>query len=111
MGQLVKDKVILVTGSTTGIGESVARRIVAEGGQVMIHGRNADRAAALAEELGETAAFSLGDLQDPAAPGRLVEAALSSGSAVWMRSSTTRRFLRAPISTMRPPTSLTGKSP
>ena len=76
MGQLVKDKVILVTGSTTGIGECTARRIVAEGGKVMIHGRSAGRAAALAEELGEAAAFSLGDLQDPAVPGRLVEAAV-----------------------------------
>ncbi len=75
MGQLVKDKVILVTGSTTGIGEYAARRIAAEGGKVMIHGRNARRAAALAEELGAAADFALGDLQDPAVAAHLVEAA------------------------------------
>ena len=74
MGQLVRDKVILVTGSTTGIGEFTARRIVAEGGRAMIHGRSAGRAAALVEELGEAAAFSLGDLQDPAVAVHLVEA-------------------------------------
>ena len=74
MGQLVRDKVILVTGSTTGIGEFTARRIVAEGGRAMIHGRSAGRAAALVEELGEAAAFSPGDLQDPDVAVYLVEA-------------------------------------
>ena len=46
------DKVVLVTGSTTGIGEAIARRVVAEGGRVLIHGRDAERGRALVEELG-----------------------------------------------------------
>ncbi len=72
--QLVKDKVILVTGSTTGIGEFVARRVIAEGGKVMVHGRSERRAAEIADELGEAAAFTLGDLQDPSVVPQLVDA-------------------------------------
>lgn len=72
--QLVKDKVILVTGSTTGIGEFVARRVIAEGGKVMVHGRSERRAAEIADELGEAAAFTLGDLQDPSVVQQLVDA-------------------------------------
>lgn len=69
----LKDKVILVTGSTTGIGEAVARLFVREGAFVMIHGRRKDAAEALAAELGERAAFTIGALEDPAVPARLVE--------------------------------------
>ena len=34
----LKDKVIIVTGSTTGIGKAIALRCVAEGASVIIHG-------------------------------------------------------------------------
>jgi NAD(P)-dependent dehydrogenase (short-subunit alcohol dehydrogenase family) len=49
---LLDKKVILVTGSSTGIGESTARRAVAEGALVMVHGRSAERAKAVAADLG-----------------------------------------------------------
>ena len=39
----LKDKVILVTGSTTGIGEACARAFAAAGAAVLVSGRNADR--------------------------------------------------------------------
>ncbi len=70
----LKDKVVLVTGSTTGIGEAIAKRVLAEGGFVMFQGRNADRGRALAEEAGERAAFVEADLADPAAAERVIEA-------------------------------------
>jgi NAD(P)-dependent dehydrogenase (short-subunit alcohol dehydrogenase family) len=68
----LKDKVILVTGSTTGIGEAIARRVIAEGGQVMIHGRDARRGLALAEDLGIRAKFAEGDLSDANCPDALI---------------------------------------
>ncbi len=34
----LKDKVIIVTGSTTGIGKAIAIRCVKEGARVVIHG-------------------------------------------------------------------------
>lgn len=76
MERLVQEKVILVTGSTTGIGEFVARRIVSEGGRVMVHGRSEPRAAEIVEELGEAAAYTLGDLQDPEVAAQLVDATI-----------------------------------
>ena len=66
MAGLLEGKIVLVTGSTTGIGEATARLCVAEGARVMIHGRSEDRARALQEELGDAAAYVLGDVGDPA---------------------------------------------
>ena len=74
----LKDRVILVTGSTTGIGEHMARRFVAEGAKVILHGRNAERGAALVSELSaDNAAFCQGDLGDAAYPAQLAEDALA----------------------------------
>ncbi len=71
---LLDGKVILVTGSSTGIGESTARRAVAEGARVMVHGRNAERARAVAEDLGDAAAYVVGDVADPTFCERVVQA-------------------------------------
>ena len=38
----------------------------------MIHGRRADAAEKLAADIGPSAAYSIGDLEDPAVPARLV---------------------------------------
>ena len=53
----LQDKVIIVTGSCTGIGRAIAERCVTEGARVVIHG--------LEKELGEQVVASLG--QDKAA--------------------------------------------
>ncbi len=75
IGVLLKDKVVLVTGSTTGIGEAIARRAVAEGAHVMVHGRNEGRAQKLCEELGtDKVKYCLGDLIDIEFPAKLVAA-------------------------------------
>lgn len=71
----LKDKVILVTGSTTGIGEAIARRAVAEGASVLVHGRDEQRGRALVDELGQRAALHVDDIADPEAPARIVAAA------------------------------------
>jgi len=72
----LKDKVVLVTGSTTGIGEAIARRAVAEGAHVLIHGRNAEAGESLVEELGKAAHFYADDLADPDCAPRLIGAAI-----------------------------------
>jgi len=73
------DQVILITGSTTGIGAAMARRFVREGAKVLLHGRDAERGLALRDELGHArAAFQQGDLADPECPPRLVRAALDA---------------------------------
>ena len=74
----LENKAILVTGSTTGIGEAIARRIIAEGGRVMIHGRDADRGQSLAAELGMNSRFVQADLADPVALPKLIEAVITA---------------------------------
>lgn len=74
----LQDKVILVTGSTTGIGEAIARRVIAEGGRVMIHGRDLERGNSLVAELGERARFTTADLADPAASPVLIESVVKA---------------------------------
>lgn len=73
----LKDKVILVTGSTTGIGESMVRVFAREGARVMIHGRRKQAAEKLAGEIGENASFTIGALEDPEVPAKLVAATVA----------------------------------
>jgi NAD(P)-dependent dehydrogenase (short-subunit alcohol dehydrogenase family) len=68
----LKDKVILVTGSTTGIGEGMARIFSREGAKVMVHGRRKDAAQKLVAEIGNEASFVIGSLEDPLVPAKLI---------------------------------------
>lgn len=70
------DKVILITGSTTGIGEAMARRFVADGARVLVHGLERDLGHAVVEDLGGAAALHVDDLSDPDAANRLVDATI-----------------------------------
>jgi NAD(P)-dependent dehydrogenase (short-subunit alcohol dehydrogenase family) len=74
----LEDKAIIVTGSTTGIGEAVARRCVAEGGRVLVHGRDQTRGEQLVASLGKAAVLHIDDLADADAPQRVVAAALNA---------------------------------
>lgn len=60
--------VILITGSTDGLGREVARRLAATGAHIIVHGRNRDRGEALVAEIGNggtgTASFHAADLAD-----------------------------------------------
>lgn len=50
----VKDKVVLITGGTKGIGLGIAESIVKEGGKVVITGRQQDTTTHIAERLNDT---------------------------------------------------------
>lgn len=52
-----------VTASTGGIGAAIAKHLAAEGAEVLVHGRDAARAAAVADEV-SAAEVVLGDLTD-----------------------------------------------
>ena len=74
----LKDKVIIVTGSTTGIGEAIARRCVAEGASVLIHGTQRDAGEKVLASLGAAATLHIDDLSEASAAPRLIAAALAA---------------------------------
>ena len=74
----LKDKVIIVTGGTGGIGGAIAERAVAEGARVLVHGIERAAGETLVKKLGAAAALHLDDLVDPAAAARIVAAALTA---------------------------------
>ena len=78
----LRDKVILVTGSTTGIGEAIARRALSEGARVVFHGRDEERGRKLVEEFAGWSTLALADLSDLAAPAKLIEAAIIAFGAL-----------------------------
>jgi NADP-dependent 3-hydroxy acid dehydrogenase YdfG len=77
----LKDKVAIVTGASSGIGEGVARKLAAEGVKVGLAARRVERLAALREEIaaagGEAMVIPM-DVTDPAANRAGVEALVAA---------------------------------
>ena len=74
----LKDKTILITGSTDGVGRVIAQRLGAAGARVLVHGRDAARGKATVAEIeaaGGKAEFLAADLASLAEVRRLAEAA------------------------------------
>jgi NAD(P)-dependent dehydrogenase (short-subunit alcohol dehydrogenase family) len=75
----LQNKVIIVTGSTTGIGKAIAIRCVAEGARVIINGLEEDWGKETVAELGnENAVLHIEDISNEGAPERLVELAVKT---------------------------------
>jgi NAD(P)-dependent dehydrogenase (short-subunit alcohol dehydrogenase family) len=75
----LKDKIIIVTGSTTGIGKAIAKRCVEEGARVIIHGLEEDWGESVRRELGSDKTVQyIEDLCKEGAPERLVEVAIEN---------------------------------
>jgi 3-oxoacyl-[acyl-carrier protein] reductase len=76
----------IVTGSSAGIGEAIARRLAAEGEAVIVHGRRAHAVSAVAEaisaEYGQAEGLTA-DLADPGNCARLISRALVETSTSW----------------------------
>lgn len=76
----LEGEIALVTGSTAGIGKAVAAAFVAEGARVLVTGRDAERGAAVVDQIasdGGDAAFVAADLADDGAGAALVDATVS----------------------------------
>jgi NAD(P)-dependent dehydrogenase (short-subunit alcohol dehydrogenase family) len=74
-------KTVLVTGSTDGVGRYVAARLASAGAKVLIHGRDAERGKALADEIKREGCgdvvFYPADLSSLAGARQLAEAVLA----------------------------------
>lgn len=78
--QPLQGQVAFITGSTSGIGQGIALRFAKDGADIIIHGRNAERAQTVQSEIeatGRHAAVVLGDLANPAERDRACDEALT----------------------------------
>lgn len=71
----LKDRVYVVTGASRGLGNASARALVADGAKVVVTGRDEERVADAAAELGPNAHGVAVDNADPEAAARLIVAA------------------------------------
>jgi NAD(P)-dependent dehydrogenase (short-subunit alcohol dehydrogenase family) len=74
----LKDKVIIITGGTSGIGAAIATAAIREGAKVLVHGINDEEGRATVEKLGANAVLCIADLAQDSAPKMIVDAALKA---------------------------------
>jgi NAD(P)-dependent dehydrogenase (short-subunit alcohol dehydrogenase family) len=72
----LKDKVIIITGATSGIGKALAVAAVNEGAKVLVHGIDQSSGEKVVENLGKNAALCIADLSDPSTPKKIADAAI-----------------------------------
>ena len=74
----LKDKVIIITGATSGIGSAIAVKAVSEGAKVLIHGIDQAGGQKVVDQLGNSAALCIADLAQDSAPKKIADAAISA---------------------------------
>ena len=76
----IQGQVFVITGGASGLGAATARRLVAQGGKVVLADVNAVAGAALAAELGAAACFVLTDVCDEDSAQQAFAAATAMGT-------------------------------
>ncbi len=74
--QAMNDKVVIITGASSGIGEATARMLAARGARLMLAARREDRLEKIADSLGDTVAYQVTDVTQEPQVRALAEATL-----------------------------------
>ena len=90
------EKVVLITGASSGIGEATARRLDGEGARLVLAARRTNRIQALAQELDEAIAVTT-DMRDPAQVRALVAAAIDGFGGVDVLVNNAGQGLHVPV--------------
>jgi NADP-dependent 3-hydroxy acid dehydrogenase YdfG len=79
MTQNIENKVVVITGASSGLGEAAARHLAAHGAKLVLGARRVDRLLALAQELGLGAGAAVAtDVTDAAQVKALVDGAVAA---------------------------------
>lgn len=73
----LKDKVVIITGATSGIGKAIAQLAINEGAKVLVHGINKTEGEQTVNELGASAKLCIADLAQADAPKEIVKACMA----------------------------------
>ena len=77
MAGRLENKVAVITGGTSGIGEVTAELFVAEGAQVVICGRSEEKGSAIAERLGSACQFVVANIMNESDIKQTIDFAVS----------------------------------
>ena len=78
----ITNKVAVITGAASGLGQATAEALIARGGKVMILDRDAARGEEVAAQLGDNAAFVQTDVTDEASVQAAIAAAVDTFGAI-----------------------------
>lgn len=98
----LKDKVVVITGGTSGIGGALAKLAVAEGAKVCITGINESEGKALLAMLGADAHLCIADLLDAQAPKKIIASAKAAFGKVDGVVNSAALFTRANLHQLTP---------
>lgn len=74
----IKEKVIVIMGASSGIGEATAVKLAEQGAKVVIAARREERIKALAEKLGENVLYQTADVTNLEQVQQVIDLAMTS---------------------------------